>query len=311
MIRKVLALIIDFKTHDEAERLSRQLVEFHLQSDASYQLKVVHVDNGNLEPVEATPGQKKLGVEVLRVSDNNGYAAGLIAGIKAYRDWQPDAVWMLNSDLEVELSTLKRLVQVLDQNPKVGGVGPNVFKDRTQKIWGARGVVSPLMGVTAMTEWNQGGILPKWSYIPGSTLLARMSAYDEVGGLPERYRMYFEETELCVKLQKKGWDLWVEPKAIAYHFVNSMKSKLPARHYAFYFTRNNLYFWQNNFGIPWFVQYPRMTAIVAKEILLPLRRAGNWDEFQDRIKYLRGGLADAHEFLSTQYTTNEKRLFLK
>lgn len=311
MTKRVLALIIDFRTHKESELLSRQLVEFHHASHPSYELKVVHVDNGNVPPVELTQRQKKLGVELLRVEQNHGYASGLIAGIKAFEQWGADAYWMLNSDLEIEPGTLPKLVHILDTQNKVGAVGPNVFRGRTKQVWGARGVVSPFLGVTAMTPWDQGGVLPKWSYIPGSSILVRASSYKDVGGLPARYRMYYEETELCIQLQKKNWDLWVEPQAVAYHSVLSMKSSIPARHYAFYFTRNNLYFWQHNFGIPWYVQYPRMTAVVAKEILLPLRRAGNLEDLQDRLRYLKAGLQDAREFLVNQYTKNEKELFLK
>ncbi|MGE3974930.1 MAG: glycosyltransferase family 2 protein [Bdellovibrionales bacterium] len=308
MIHKVLALIIDFRTQKEAELLSLQLMQFH---QGLFELKVVHVDNGNDERVTLSSEQKKAGVELLRVPENHGYASGLIAGIEAFKDFEADAYWMLNSDLEIEEGTLEKLVQVLSVQPRVGAIGPTVHHGRSKKVWGARGVVSPMLGATAMIPWEQGGVLPKWSYIPGSSLLARREAYEEVGGLPSRYRMYYEETELCVKLQQKGWDLWVEPKSKAFHTVLSMKSRIPARHYAFYFTRNNLYFWQHNFSIPWFVQWPRMTAVVAKEILLPLRRAGNVADLKDRLKYLRAGFADAREFLKHQYTKNEKELFLK
>ena len=305
---KVAALVIDFNSQDEARQLTVQLA----QSDKDgFELSVFHIDNGSSTPATLSSAQIQNGVRLIRNSFNKGYGGGIRQAIETIRaeGQSPDAFWILNCDLEIEPDALSKLVRVLIENKTVAAVGPRVMKGRTKTVWGERGVVSPFLGLTAMVKWTKGGALPKWSYIPGSSILIRATAYDVVGGIPDRYRLYFEETELCVRLQKAGWQLWVEPSAIVYHSVNSLKHSVPARHYAFYFARNNLYFWKTNFGIPATLQLPRTLFTVTKELVLPLRRSESPSVFVDRLKYVAMGLFDGFFFLKNQYTPFEKRHF--
>jgi GT2 family glycosyltransferase len=306
-VRRVLALIVDFQTTEDTRRLSLQLAQAPRET---IDLTVVHVDNGNPAPVALSDAQWRHGIRLLRVSHNGGYGSGIRDAIRQLEQAgeQFDAYWFLNSDLEVSPDCLSRIVEVLRRDPDVGAVGPTIFKGRSRDVWGARGVVSPLLGTTAMRPWP-GGELPLWSYLPGCSLLVRAAAYADVGGLPDRYGMYYEEAEMCVRLQKSGWKLWVEARAEAYHGVASMHAGIPARHYAFYFARNNLYFWQANFGIPWMLQLPRTLFVVLKDLVLPLRRARTAAEAFDRIRFIAMGLADSVAFLRQRFTPYERRHF--
>jgi GT2 family glycosyltransferase len=309
MVKNVLALVIDYRTSDDAARLTCQVAAARQDG---FRVAVAHVDNGNAVPVALSPLQGEHGVRLVRVDHNGGYAAGIRAAIEqATRDGtRYDAYWFLNSDLEVEPDCLQRLVEVLDAHPRVAAAGPTVYTDRSaRRVWGARGVVSPLLGTTAMHAWPQGGVLPHWSYIPGCSLLVRAEAYEEVGGIPDRYGMFYEETHLCVQLQKHGWELWVESGAVAYHESNSMKGGIPAPYQAYYFTRNNLYFWKANFGIPAVVQLPRTLLVVAKDLVLPLRRARSSAELLHRLRFIGMGLLDSFAFLRQRYTFFERKHF--
>jgi GT2 family glycosyltransferase len=121
--------------------------------------------------------------------------------------------------------------------------------------------------------------------------------------------MYFEETDLCVQLQKRNWKLAISRQSKAYHHVNSLKNRIPAKHFAFYFVRNNLYFWRHCFGIPAILQFPRMCFVMVKEVILPLRRAKNLGDFFYPLGYALAGLLDSIPFLFQPKTWFEKRLF--
>jgi GT2 family glycosyltransferase len=308
LIKRVLAAIVDYGGEKDAERLSCQLAEAR---HAGYELTILHVDNGNATPSKLSSRQKELGVELLRLEENGGYASALNGAVRAEEARGRDygAYWFLNPDLTLLPDSLSKLVQVLNRNPKVGAVGPEVRLGQSEKIWGARGVVSPWFGRTAMTEWKQGGELPRWSYIPGCSLLARAEAYRDVGGLPERYMLYYEEVHFCVQLQKRGWKLWVEPDSVVFHLVRSIDRGVPARHFAFYFTRNNLYFWKENFGIPAWLQLPRAFVVTLKELVFPLRRASSLAEAWDRLKYIGAGFLDSLPFLKRARTPRERKYF--
>lgn len=159
-----------------------------------------------------------------------------------------------------------------------------------------------------MTDWK-GGFLPENSYIPGCSLLIRATAFEQAGGLPSHYKLYFEETELCIHLQRIGWKLWVERGATLVHKVDSMKAGIPARHFAYYFTRNNLAFWNKVYGIPWWIQMPRTLYVIFREVLLPLRRANSLHEFLDRLGYTCAGLWDGIFLVLKKKLRFESRLF--
>jgi GT2 family glycosyltransferase len=307
MSRNVLALVVDFGTTDDSRKLTLQLAA---APAAGFEVTVVHVDNGNAHAVELTAAQRQNGVRLLRIPHNGGYAAGLRAAVAQLTSEGEhfDAYWFLNSDLEVEPDCLTRLVAVLRDQPSVGVVGPVVFHGRSGRVWGARGVVSPLLGITAMKPWPRGGALPRWSYIPGCSLLVRAEAYRDVGGIPDRYGMYYEETHLCIQLQKRGWELWVEPAAAVYHRVGEERA-IPSPHHAFYFARNNFYFWHANFGIPWALQLPRTLFVVLKDLVLPLRRASSGAEALQRLRFVAMGLADSVAFFRQRFTRYERRHF--
>jgi GT2 family glycosyltransferase len=308
MIRKVLALVVDYRTTADTEALTCQLSGARHDG---FNLTIAHVDNGNETPVTLSSEQAGKGIRLLRIAHNGGYASGLrqaINRLEAEGD-RYDAYWLLNSDLEIEPDSLQKLVEVLQRRPRVAAVGPTVRRGRTQRVWGARGVVSPLLGITAMVAWPQGGVLPRWSYLPGCSLLVRAEAYRQVGGIPDRYGMYYEETHLCIQLQKRGWDLWVEPDALVYHRVGEEESGMPSPHHAFYFARNNLYFWQANFGIPWLLQLPRTLFVVAKDLVFPLRHAKSAADALERLRFIGMGLADSVAFLRQRFTPFERRHF--
>jgi GT2 family glycosyltransferase len=309
MIKRVLCIIVDFKSTEEAKKLSLQLAQ---SSTPSFQITICHFDNGNQPTVGLSSDSAHYAIELFRSPTNLGYAGALNTAIRqSEKSSLPyDAYWLLNSDLEIDSKCLSKLVEVLDTHPNVGAVGPLIRKaESRESIWGARGSISPFWGMTAMGDWEKGGILPRWSYLPGCSILVRAKAYWEVGGLPELYKLYFEETEFCVQLQKRGWYLWVERSATVYHHVYSLKNGIPARHFAYYFIRNNLVFWKRNFGIPMWIQLPRTLFVALKEVALPLRRASSLKEFLDRLKYLFAGLWDGILFSRKRPVRFERQLF--
>jgi GT2 family glycosyltransferase len=291
MIEKILSIIVDYKSTEAAERLSLQLTRLKTSRRMG---QVIHFDNGNFPPVSLSQAQIQNGVKYQRSEINLGYGGALNEAIRRLKNLGErfDAYWFLNSDLEITPSCLDKLTQVLNLHHEVAAVGPRVLDGRDlSRVWGARGVVSPLLGTTSMKDWK-GGRLPENSYIPGCSLLIRARAFDQVGGLPTHYQLYYEETELCIRLQRQGWRLWVERSALVTHHVDSLRAKFPGRHFTYYFIRNNFIFWRSLFQVPWWLQLPRTLCITFKEVALPLRRSKSLDEFKDRIFCIGGGLWD-------------------
>ena len=147
VIRTVLCIIVDFASTEASLRLSLQLVQSRtlIKNDGATRVHILIVDNGNLTPVRLTEEQRNNGIDLLRSQHNDGYAGGIRVAVERVGE-QFDAFWFLNSDLEVDVECLPRLLAVLDNQPKVGAVGPTVFVGHGTRVWGARGIVNPTLG---------------------------------------------------------------------------------------------------------------------------------------------------------------------
>jgi GT2 family glycosyltransferase len=54
---------------------------------------------------------------------------------------------------------------------------------------------------------------------------------DEVGLLDERYVMYCEEVDWCLRLRRAGWEVWYTPAATVVHHGGRSARLAPARTY--------------------------------------------------------------------------------
>ena len=48
-------------------------------------------------------------------------------------------------------------------------------------------------------------------------MLVRAEAFQAVGGFDESFFMYFEDVDLCLRLEAAGWRLAQEPRAVVHH----------------------------------------------------------------------------------------------
>jgi len=54
-------------------------------------------------------------------------------------------------------------------------------------------------------------------WVVGACMLLRMEAVHDVGPFDDGYFMYSEELDWCMRAQRKGWETWFEPAAVATH----------------------------------------------------------------------------------------------
>lgn len=209
------------------------------------------VDNGSDAPPSRAQREVLVGVARVDTGDNLGYAAGNNRGIELALERGADAVLLVNPDLRVEPDTIERMVAVLRDHPDVGIVGPRVRNggSRPATIW-FDGATVDLDGAGASAHVNSGvefhrvaddvGIVDT-DYVTGAAMLVRREVFDDVGLLPERYFLYFEETDFNVRAHRRGWRLLVDPTARVVHYQRSYE-RVPTPRYVYYYVRNRIVF---------------------------------------------------------------------
>ena len=85
-------------------------------------------------------------------------------------------------------------------------------------------------------------------YVTGACMLVRRSMIEDIGPVPERYFLYYEETDWCVRAQRAGWRTMVDQRARMIHHKRSSDA-LPRPYYLYYMTRNRVLFAEESLGV--------------------------------------------------------------
>lgn len=185
-------------------------------------------------------------VRVVHLSKNRGYAAAVNAGI-AYLPNRHDDVLVLTHDVDIEAASLKELTLAARQHRDVGVFGPVLRNAATGEVFSVGGHVAADGSVEHDGEIRPGDHLYRCDFVDGSVMLVRRDVLRAVGPLEEKFFLYFEETEFCLRARRAGWGIAVVPGAIATQMPGG--SSRPAV-YLYLMTRNGLEFRRRAVGLP-------------------------------------------------------------
>jgi len=193
---------------------------------------------------------------------NRGYAAGNNLGAKKATS---QYLLILNPDTIVHPGAISKLVTFLDTHPKAGIVAPLLLDPKGQPypLQGTR-ELTPLTGLVALSFLNKipnpisrHYWLADWDkkesqlvdVVPGTAFLIRRSLFTQIGGFDEKFFLYFDETDLCRRVKKLGWDIYMLPQAKIMHIWGASTPR--SRRIQAIFTASRFYYFKKHFGQPW------------------------------------------------------------
>jgi len=230
-------------------RVTAVVVNFHCVSDVvgavqsirrdGQDVPVVVVDN-SADPQEAQALRLALqGVaDVLEPGRNLGFGEGCNW---AARHRPAEFYWLVNPDVRVLAGCLPALVDAMDGNLSLGAVSPRQWLDdglawQMSPVWSPSPLgnwvrakalnstrVHDRLAAAVMAEsarlWaSVGGGVRYQRMLNGAALLVRARALEDSGQLFDpQFFMYYEDTDLCKVLRKRGWQLGVVAVARAIH----------------------------------------------------------------------------------------------
>lgn len=211
-------------------------------------LSTLVVDNGSTDgSVEAIRGAYPH-IELIETGKNLGFAAGNNIGLRHALAQGADYVLLLNNDTVVDPDFIEQLVTVAQENDRIGIVGPTIYyHSHPNTIWSAGGAIDWRRGWTWMVgldekDKGQFGTTPRpVDFVTGCALMISRRALESAGLLDERFFMYYEETEWCVRVARAGFEIRHVPAARIWHKIAPQAQAVsPFVHY--YMTRNRLLF---------------------------------------------------------------------
>lgn len=218
------------------------------------QADVIVLDNASQDGTPAKVRAAFPEVVVIENGANLGFAAGNNVGLRYALAQGYAYVLLLNNDTEVAPDFLSLLVAAAEAEPQVGALGPMIYYyDAPTRIWSAGGQIDWQRGLCRMVgeEEDTGQYTQprEVDFVTGCALLMRRSALERAGLLDERFFMYFEESEWCVRVNRAGMQIRFIPQARVWHKI-PLNARFDQEYLAYYMTRNRLLFLRAT-GVPW------------------------------------------------------------
>lgn len=245
---KVFIIVLNFNGGEKVIECLRSL-----EQESSLPAKIVVVDNGSedgsLEMIKKNKVSEK--IKIIENKKNLGFAAGNNVGIRYALKKGAHAVLLLNQDTVAEKGFLRPLLE----NP-ADIVAPVIrFKRKGKWIYDYGGKINWWLGRSWHLEFStsrevdfattiRGDVL---DYVSGCAMLIKRPVLEKIGFLDEKFFLYFEDVDFCLRAKQAGFKIAVEPKSMVLHKL-AEREKRPLRQH-FNQLKSNFIF--ANRWIPW------------------------------------------------------------
>ncbi|MBN1272781.1 MAG: glycosyltransferase family 2 protein [Candidatus Aminicenantes bacterium] len=212
--------------------------------------EVLVVDNGSEDGSEELVRRQFPGIRFFSLGKNIGFSRANNRGIKECRG---DFILFLNPDTRVRTGSMDKLLDYLQQNPRVGAVGPALIGDkgRIQVSFGRK--------VHFFREFFQKVFLNIYyafflryykkqrvvGWLSGACLLTRKTVLERTGGFDPVFFLYFEDIDLCYRITGAGYNLFYLPEAEVFHQGGGITSGRE-RESRFVYRKSQLYFYKKH-----------------------------------------------------------------
>lgn len=201
--------------------------------------EIVVVDNASTDG--SADAAAVAGVQVVRQSQNAGFAVGNNVGIRRTRG---ELILLLNSDTIVPSGAIDTLVARLRAWPAAAAAGPKLVDGAGLVELSFGPMIGPLAELRqkTMTRLHQRGFGPvrRWvqhltdreqavDWVSGAALLVYRRDAEAVGLLDERYFLYTEDVDFCAALRARGRQVVFTPAAQITHLRGRSRASAPDR----------------------------------------------------------------------------------
>ena len=214
--------------------------------DGTYaNLLIVLLDCGSTDGSVEAVRSAFPGVRIIELERNLGYAGNNNVGIRAAVEAGADWVFVLNEDTVLAPDCVARLVEEGQRDPRIGILGPMVYHhDEPGVIQSAGGGLTSLWqgfhrGQNRTRTGASSASLVQFGGYPDARCWSAAEVVEAVGVLDERFFIYWEETEWCVRAGRAGWRVVHVPAAKVWH-KGVRRDHRPKPHVTYYSTRNRL-----------------------------------------------------------------------
>lgn len=257
---------------------------------------VIVVDNASSEDDYCQLKKISTDCMLIRSDSNLGFAGGNNIAIRYMVDlYNIETIMLLNNDTVVEPNIIKELNKYSKNNTIV--VPKMLYYGKKDYIWYGGGNFNKITGRAIhdrMGEKNYNDcVVKECTFATGCALLMKKAVVTKIGLLDEKYFMYCEDSEFCLRAIENDIKIVYNPKAVLYHKVSKSTGGGESPFCLYYMTRNRLQYLKDHGSLfyptaPIFTVLTRVIRIVQYIITDRQKSKAILKGLQDYKKGIRG-----------------------
>lgn len=290
---KIAVLIVNW---NGGGLLSRSLQSLALQRRAPD--RIVVVDNASTDDSLALAEPWLRTAQVIRLTENAGFARGNNVAARAAADAGADAFALLNPDAFAEPGWLEALESAAQRTPAAAAFASQMRLDAAPDYLDGAGDSYHVSGrawrIAHQQPSSEGPAAEVEVFAPcAAAALYRRAAFEDVGGFDEQFFCYFEDVDLGFRLRLRGHRCLYVPEAIVRH-VSSALSGYRSDFAVYHGERNAVWTFVKNMPAPlvWLYLPQHVMLNVAALLFYPWRGQGRaaWRAKRDAVRGLPAAL---------------------
>ena len=243
-----LSIII---VHHQTPELLKLCLKSIRETSADLDYEIIVVDSTISRKAKDMINERYPEIRYLPFKENLGYARGVNAGIK---NSSGKYILILNPDVivtddvptpggvedprfsQAKIGTIRKMMNYMDEHSDIGMLGPRVLNfngthqktyfsyykpitvpARRSQLLGRIGPFKRALDDFLMNDTDPAELqTPDW--IMGSALMVRRVVADQIGGMDERFFMYFEDVDWARRFWHNDYKVIYYPDAVMYHY---------------------------------------------------------------------------------------------
>lgn len=248
--------------------------------------EIIVVDNASEDGSAEMVAALFPAVRIIRNQKNEGFSS---ANNRAIRLSSGRYLLVLNNDTVVLPDSLRILVDYLEAHPRVAAVGPKLLNPDGSVQQGYHRSFPPLAEPALLlfglhrfwpgNVWferarrlNERLVEPTpIDQIAGCALLLRRATLESVGLFDESFHYWFEDVELCHRIQRHGWHIYYIPRAQIIHHGGATFAVTPIPEQLMLYSYGVLLYFRKQKG---FFRYVVLRGLTVLAVLMRLSVAG-------------------------------------
>ncbi len=226
-MNQLSVIFVNYQSGDRLALALQALVPELLQLS----FEIVIVNNDRCEDLKSVRAIHPTKIQVIQNPTNLGFGAAVNRGFQRSTG---RFVLILNPDVLALKSSIAALLRAMESDEKIGMVLPKLQNPDGTLQYSCRRHYSLATLIMRRGPWKplfknhsvvRAHLMKDWKHDTpsevdwglGAAMLVRRGAVPVSGPFDERFFLYFEDVDLCIRMRQTGWKILYEPRAVLVH----------------------------------------------------------------------------------------------